>query len=497
VDINHFYNRKIEHLKNFNPIPSYFFYDLNLKTDYFISKKDKLFLNSYYGRDVFKFKRGFFTINFDWGNIANTLKWVRNWNSFISSSTSVVYAKYDYRIKNNFGGFGFSLGSDVDDLGFKHDWEIDLQTGMKFNLGVYFYRHTFGVGQLNASSVADSLSISSGLFLNSFEQGAYLESLHQWNKKWLISTGLRFSSTKTNNSFYGMPEPRVTTSYFINESQTLKFSYSVMSQYIHLAGNSGSTLPTDIWYPSTAKIKPGRSEQWSLGYNKKSFLHQSFGLNYELFYKKLINQVDFKDGALLIANSNLENEFVQGRGWAYGMEVYVDKKKEKTTGWIGYTLSWSWRQFSEINGGNRFHPKNDRRHDISVFILHQVNSRVSLSLTWVFGNGPVVTMPTGKLVYQGIKGTRYGIAPIFENRNNYRLIDYHRMDLGLIWKFKPKWGESDLTFSIYNLYDRRNAYFIYFEPTYSSVDEALITGFRAVQVSLFPILPAFTYNFRF
>ncbi|MFQ3576831.1 MAG: TonB-dependent receptor plug domain-containing protein, partial [Cytophagales bacterium] len=490
------YNDLNRNNPKFNPIPMYYFYDLNAKADYFISDKDKIFINSYYGRDVFRFRRGFFSINFDWGNTANTVKWLRTWNKKLTSSTSFVYSKYDYRIRNAFGDFGFSLRSSVDDLGLKSDWEYNLSNETKMSFGVYVMSHSFVIGQLNAGSSRDSLSLSAGKSISNIEQGAYANLEHDLTARWKVNVGLRLSSAYNSGVFYGFPEPRFSIRYRLDELSSFKASYTYMNQYLHLAGNSGATLPTDIWYPSTPRVKPERSQQWAIGYQKVSNNRKYF-ISSEVYYKDLLNQIDYRDGALLAANPRLEDEFVFGRGWSYGWEAYLEKKKGKTTGWIGYTLSWTWRQFDEINNGRKFNPKNDRRHDISAVLMRELSPRLSASLTWVFGNGPTVTMPIGKFVYQGVEGSSYGIAPIYGDRNNYRLIDYHRMDVGLVWKFKPKWGESDLTFSIYNLYDRRNAYFIYFEPVLSEVDQELITGFQAVQVSLFPMVPAFTYNFKF
>jgi hypothetical protein len=208
------------------------------------------------------------------------------------------------------------------------------------------------------------------------------------------------------------------------------------------------------------------------------------------------NQIDFRDGAQLFINPNLENEFVFGKGWSYGNEIYLEKKEGRTTGWIGYTLSWTKRRFAAINEGNPFFPRYDRRHDISTVIMHDLSRRLSLTATWVYGTGNAISLPVGRFYVQDVSGGNVRVVPEYMERNSFRMAAYHRLDLGLVWKFRPRWGESDLTFSVYNMYNRRNPYFIYFEELRDNETD-LISGFKAKQVSLFPVIPSVTYNFKF
>jgi hypothetical protein len=284
---------------------------------------------------------------------------------------------------------------------------------------------------------------------------------------------------------------------------SLKANYALMYQYAHLVSNTGASLPTDIWYPSRLSVKPQRSQQVSTGASWLLF-GGKFLLTNEVYYKWAQNQVDFRDGAQIFANPNLDQEFLFGKGWSYGNELYLEKKEGKTTGWIGYTLAWAWRRFppqrgtAGINDGRDYYPSYDRRHNLNVVLLHQLSTRVSLTASFVYTSGAPATLPAGRFPLQNVSGGNPQAVPVYPDRNTYRLIPYHRLDLGVVWKLRPvRFGtERDLTFSVYNAYDRRNAYFVYFETTRDATTRQ-INGFRARQVSLFPIIPSVTYNFKF
>jgi hypothetical protein len=228
-----------------------------------------------------------------------------------------------------------------------------------------------------------------------------------------------------------------------------------------------------------------------------------FYFSHELYYKNLRNQIDLRDGASFFVNNQLDTSFAFGRGRAYGTEFYLEKKKGKLTGWIGYTLSYTRRQFAELNFGEPFFPRYDRRHDVSVVAMYALSARISISTTWVFGSGNAISLPEARFFFQDIAGTTdpqalVNVVPLVRRRNTYRMQPYHRWDLGLVLKLKPARGESDLTFSIYNAYNRMNPFFIYFETLTAGPDgSGPIVGFRARQVSLFPVIPSVSYNFRF
>jgi hypothetical protein len=215
----------------------------------------------------------------------------------------------------------------------------------------------------------------------------------------------------------------------------------------------------------------------------------------EAYYKWINNAIDFRDGAQLFANPDLSGEFVFGKGWAYGLETYIEKKQGKTTGWIGYTLSWSWRQFDAINYGVAFHPRFDRRHDISIVIMHKLSERLSLSATWVFSTGNFATVAGGRFAFQDALPSEISATPDYIRRNDFQMPPTHRMDLGLVWKLNTTKIESDLTFSIYNAYSRRNPFFVFYDEITDAAGQTV--AFEPSLVSLFPVLPAVTYNFKF
>ncbi|MCB0640786.1 MAG: TonB-dependent receptor, partial [Phaeodactylibacter sp.] len=294
---------------------------------------------------------------------------------------------------------------------------------------------------------------------------------------------------------------------------SIKASYARMYQYIHLVSNSGISLPTDVWYPSTELVKPQISDQIAAGYAGFSLLlGKGIFLTNEYFYKWLDNQVDFVDWAELFGNDQLEQEMAIGKGRAYGVELSIEKKEGRLTGWIGYTLSKIERgEFQPVDpdaifgeGLAYFSPRYDRRHDISVVAVYELTSRLTATASFVFGSGDLYWLPTGRFTFQDTYGGQVQtVVPDYESRNNVRLPAYHRLDLGLVWKFNPRWGESDLTFNVINAYDRRNAFFLYLEPVFSETQDENGTIFQlperiaAKQVSLFPIIPSFTYNFKF
>jgi hypothetical protein len=267
-----------------------------------------------------------------------------------------------------------------------------------------------------------------------------------------------------------------------------------MYQYVQLASNSGASLPTDIWYPSTNNVRPQISDQVAVGH-QIILLGEKLFLSNEIYYKPMQHLIDFKDGAQLFVSNNLESQFVYGKGWSYGWECYLEKKTGRTTGWIGYTLSWTWRQFAAINNGDIFPARYDRRHDISIVIMHKLSERIFLSGTWVYGTGNAISLPEGRILVQGSLSSNPQIVPVYTERNAFRMPAYDRLDLGLIYKLKPKWGDADLTLSIYNVYNRKNPYFIYFQEVKNS--DGIVTNYQAKLVSLFPIIPSITFNFKF
>lgn len=488
-------NRQNKNDPDYDPIPDYYFYDLNGKYAYDLGDRDKLSISGYYGNDVFKFNDDDFNFNFNWGNSMIQTQWQHFFNTDLVAKTSLVYTKYDYQIRNFFDDFEFKIGSQVNDLTGLIDFNYypDDRNSIKFGLSAT--RHKFIVGRIKGGDSEGETSFDAGNDYKGTEWGAYISDDFKLSKAITLNGGLRLSGfINQTNYFYGL-EPRISGKFSLNEMVALKASYARMFQYIHLVSSSSATLPTDIWYPSNELVKPQISDQIAAGV---SFLsrNKKILITNEAYYKWMDRQIDFKEGAGLFLTSNLDDNFVFGKGYSYGNEVYIEKKQGKTTGWIGYTLSWTWRDFEDINNGKRFFARYDRRHDVSLVVMHQLNKRFSLSGTWVYGTGNAVTLPSGRFVLQEVENIGPKVIPIVENRNGYRMKPYHRMDLSVVYKIYPRWGESDLTFSVYNVYNRYNPYFLYIDE--EKADEGgVVTSYQGKQVSLFPIIPTLTYNFKF
>ena len=493
-------NRLSEGQEDYSPIPDYYFYDLNAKLSYNIGRNDNLTLSGYYGRDFFGFDDDDFKFGFDWGNTMGTLRWRHKFNNNLYATTSLHSTSYEYNIRNEIDVFQLSLTSAIRDYSFKTDFDLFLKGGHGIKFGAMATHHHFTVGRLSFQATDSTLNLGAGTSFNAAEFGAYASDDYAVNAQLSLNYGLRLSGFRSNKTYIAL-EPRFAAKYNLNESTSLKASFASMMQYVHLVSNSGASLPTDVWYPSTAGVKPQRSQQAAAGVSKL-FGRGRYLLTNEVYYKWMRNQLDFRDGANLFVNDSLQNEFLFGLGRSYGNEIYLEKIKGRTTGWIGYTLSWTYRKFDgnnpldDINGGRWFPTRYDRRHDLSLVVVHQLNKRLSLTGAFVFSSGSPFSIPVARFAFQDVEGKGTSIVPIYEDRNSYRLSPYHRLDLSAVLKLKPKHGESDLTFSVYNVYNRRNPYFVYFDQV-KDQERNDILGFQAKQVSLFPIIPSVTYNFKF
>lgn len=505
-------NRANEGNEDFSPIPDYFFYDLNAKVNFQLSDKDRLFLSGYFGRDVFGFSSDFFNFDFDWGNATGTARWNHVFNPKLFANTTFTYSDYQYNINNQITGFSFGLGSNIADASLKTDFFYAANNQHTIRFGAMATHHTFTVGRLQAGSDDGVVSFSAGQEFQGVEFGAYVSDEMELSEALSVNAGLRFSGFNNDGKTYVGLEPRVAARYKLSERWALKSSYARMYQYLHLIANAGVALPTDIWYPSTQRVQPQRSDQVATG--ASYLLGSQYFLNFELYYKWLDNQLQFVDGAQIFVNDELEDEFAVGEGRAYGMEFSIEKKEGRLTGWIGYTLALTRLQnfetldpngrfAQESEGFGPFNPIYDLRHDISVVALYELSKRWTASATFVYGSGDLTWLPPGRFTFQDVPGAGFeAVVPDYRERNNFRLPAYHRLDLGLVYKFFPKWGESDLTLSVVNAYDRRNAFFIFFEPEFEGEESNtgginIPTRIAANQVSLFPILPSLTWNFQF
>lgn len=485
-----------------------YFYDLNAKFNYRISKKDRLYLSGYFGRDKLGFEDVF---GIDWGNATATARWNRIVNDKLFSNTSFIFSSYDYKISIKSGDVDFNIISKIQDFNVKQEFQYFANTRNKIKFGANIIHHTITPGQIEANS-SSGLAIEKINPLKSIESAAFINNDWSASENLNVSYGVRLTGfsvlgngsdaftydengdvTSTanyrNNAFvktYLIVEPRISASYSYSKTASFKAAYARNAQNIHLLSNSTSASPTDVWLSTTLNTKPEIADQISAGWFK-NFKDNAYEFNVETYYKSMLNQIDYKNGANTQANERLEGELLYGIGRAYGLELILKKKSGKFTGWIGYTLSRTERKINGINENNWYVAKQDRTHDVSVVGMYEINKKLTVSALFVFYTGNAVTFPTGKYEVNG--ETQFS----YTERNAARMPNYHRLDLGLTWirknteKFESSWN-----FSVYNAYARENAYSIEFRQS-----ETDPTKTEAVQTTLFRLVPAITYNFKF
>lgn len=495
----------------------YYFYDLNAKVNYRFSEKDRLYLSGYFGRDVFNFnnaKRSFKS-NIPWGNSTATLRWNHVFGPRLFSNTTLLYNDYKFKFAAAQDNFEIALSSGIRDGSMKIDFDYypmpfhkvkfgGLITYHKFIPNVVTGRQDSVIFKPNNESlkyalekalyiqddwdINDVLKINYGLRWSSFSQiGPYTRYVRDADRNKLDSTV--YKSLENIKTYNGI-EPRFTLRYTLDATTSLKASVSRNFQFIHLVSNASSTLPTDLWVPSTFRVRPQLSWQYAAGVFK-NFRNNEYETSVEVYYKNMQNQIEYKEG-YTPGLSDPEEEFVFGKGWSYGSEFFVNKIQGKLTGWVGYTLSWTWRKFAALNDGEKFPAKYDRRHDLSVVATYAHNPRWRFGSVFVYGTGNATSLPERFYIVEGVLTQEYSSI------NQYRLPAYHRLDLSATYTPKSKPGkklQSNWVFSIYNVYSRKNPYFIYYDQTGSAYNGTLKV--EALQVSLFPILPSVTWNFKF
>lgn len=501
-------NKASQAKENYQPIPDYYFYDLSAKVHARLGEHDQLSFSGYTGQDRFSFSAEKLSFDFLWGNRVGILQWKHDYSGDLSHNAGISYSGYQYSFGNKYDDKVSGVGSGINDVSLfmNFDWHVSPRHSLSF--GVQLTNHMFDVlrqEEENTDRISDNQEDEKN-GLMTLEGAVYVADVFQVNERLTIDAGLRISGFTGINSLpqpgdtastaagYVAPEPRVSLRYRALPVLALKAGYSKANQYVHLVSSSGSSLPANFWYPSNSRIKPQTAEQYALGADLL-LADGKLLLSNEVYYRGMRNQIDFRDGAEIFGNPEVTRDLVFGKGQAYGNEFYLEKKGGKTTGWIGYTLSWTYRKFDEINGGKMFPSTNDRRHDVSLVLSQELSRRFHFTGNWVFCSGNVTTLPQSRVLLQGQRGGNPYMVPVYAKRNSYRMENYHRLDLGLVYKFEPRWGKADLTLGVYNVYNRRNPYFIYFEHEKQEVKEEL--KFIARQVSLFPVLPSISFNYSF
>ena len=497
----------------------YYFYDLNGKVNHKINDNNRLFLSLYHGKDraYIRYSERLYgyTESFDsdltWGNSIVALRWNNIVSPKLFANYTATFSKYKFSTGFKFesddpnsGEFNkseFVYFSGINDYGVKADFDFFPKPDHYIRFGGGYTYHVFSPG-VNETSFSDQLSNislrygSDDVYAN--ELFTYVEDDWRVSDKFKMNVGLHHAAFFVQGRTYQGLQPRFSARYLINSKLSVKASYAKMYQFLHLLTNVGIGLPTDLWLPATDAVKPQTSDQVALGLSHD--IGSDYALSGEVYYKWMNNLIEYKDGASFQGSgANWENLVESGDGTAYGLELLFEKKRGAITGWIGYTLSWSWRDFENLNFGEPFYYRYDRRHDIGAAATYTISDRLDIGVVWVYGTGNAISLPTTRfnnytnlpsIDPTGNSGSSFFNADYFENRNDYRMPAYHRLDFVFNINKDTKYGERTWSLGLYNAYNRQNPFFLYF----SSDD----FGKRGLyQISLFPVLPAITYSFKF
>jgi hypothetical protein len=481
-----------------NVLP-YYFYDANLKLNYTVSDKDRLFVSGYVGDDVLKANvqgdsGAFFNGGFKLGNFTSTVRWNHVYNAKLFSNISLIHTRFRYDVEASIPGNSFLTKSRIADFGGKADYSYFKDPDHTFRYGMQFTTHVFRPNVVSTSGeISDFLRSDEGKKIYTHEFGLYGNYEVQLDSLWRVAGGMRLSVLGAPGKTYVSPEPRASATWNFKENQSLKFSYARMTQYVHLVSSSSVALPTDLWYPVTKAVKPIYSDQIAAGYNF-NFRKLKTMITVEGYYKWMQNLIEYREGAVLILNNNYEDELVEGKGRAYGFEFFAQRTEGKLTGWIGYTLSWSTRQFDELNNGNLFFAKFDRRHDFSFVGSWDITKRITFAAVWVFSTGQRFTPITGNFLMPNSSLTSVDVLPIYADKNSIQLPSAHRLDVNFVFKSRDdrKWmiWQGEWSIGAYNLYNRAQPYKI-------EVAEDGNGGFKYQAKGLFGFIPSVAYNFKF
>ncbi len=502
-------------------VVGYFFDDVNAKINYHITPKDRVYLSFYTGKDKFYANFGQNEPTFEdrlkaglgWGNVTTALRSNHIINPKLFANTTLTYSRYRFQTTNGFesrslvGGevrsedkFDLSYFSGIDDVAAKIDFDYMPSPDHYVRFGASTIYHTFRPGDFRSSFSAfeqggDTISFAADYIqpnVRATEFALYGEDDWKINTQWRVNYGLHISGFTQGDQPYFSIQPRLNARYLFGQGWSLKTGFSTMRQYIHLLTNETIGLPTDLWLPTTQRIRPQDAWQTALGAAK------TFGKDYEcsieVYYKEMKNVIAFKEGASLLQFQNWEERVSQGDGTAYGAEFFVQKKTGKLSGWIGYTLSWATRQFEDINFGEEFPYKYDRRHDFEITGSYQFTKRFSLAASWVYATGNAVTFPNSR--YLGPAGAYSNYLQEVTHtpeRNNFRMPSYNRLDVGFDFTKKKRRYTRTWAFGAYNTYNRKNPFFLFTE------DELVNGQPKTVlkKAALFPIIPYFAWSFKF
>ncbi|MEA4982162.1 MAG: TonB-dependent receptor [Paludibacter sp.] len=533
----------------------YYFYDLNVKLSHKISDNDRLYASLYTGDDIIytNFRNSYSSytdetkkisytntsrmkLNWNWGNIVSSLRWNHIVNNQLFMNATAAYTRYRFdmgvgtsdkntttftdSVSRQSSDINIGYKSGIEDFTAKIDYDYAPHPDHDVKFGANYTYHTFrpgvSVAQMNEKDnehINEFDTVIGDKDVFSHESMIYAEDNISIGYALKLNLGLHYSIFNVQKETYHALQPRISMRMLANDDLSFKAGYAAMTQYVHLLSNSYVSLPTDLWVPVTKRIEPMRSHQYSAGvfYNYKDVIDFSV----EGYYKSMHNLIEYKDGATFLGSSTgWEDKVVMGDGWSYGIEFLAQKTVGKTTGWIGYTWSKSERLFNrpgqELNYGRIFPAKYDRRHDFSIVVSHKFSEKIDLAATWVYSTGNTGTLAmqqyaAGIIPEENISGD-YGVVSQYtsseldhiSSRNNYRFNPYHRLDLGVNFHKKKKYGTRTWNISVYNAYSNNNPFLVYPKETgtWNPVTGTNITKKSFVQISVFPIIPSVSYSYK-
>jgi len=498
----------------------YYFYDVNAKVNHRFSASNRVFFSLYTGDDRFYNREddGSASTNFGWGNITSTLRWDHVFDGELFGSATLRYSRYQFDVNANNdvedGSYTLAYRSGIRDVGLKAHGDYDPNPRHAVRTGLDLTYHRFRPGATQYKNEGESnpsldTTIVPSDPVRAVDASVYVEDDVTWTEQFKTNVGLRASGFFVQGDRYLSVQPRLSARYLLPNDWALKGSYAWMRQPIHLLTNSSVGLPTDLWVSSTDEVPPERSHQVAMGISR-SFLDHGLDVSVEGYGKLMRGLIEYEQGASfsLTTSAGWEDQIETGRGWAYGTELLVRRKRGRVTGWLGYTISWTRRQFDALNDGEPFPFRYDRRHDLTATASYELTDITTLTGTWTYRTGTAVTLPqsryrTPELYNFGTEGFGEGgpgsdnsIADSFDDvqsygeRNGYRMRPYHRLDLGLNFKWGSPDGFHALKTGVYNAYNRKNPFFLITEETESG-------ALQGTSISVLPVVPYVSYRFKF
>ena len=500
----------------------YYFYDLNAKVNHIFNQNNRLYLSFYGGDDTGKFRNkntGYTGVSnsesteeggLGWGNRIGAIRWNHVFNQRLFANFTGTVTRYRFRVFSDservyypnpgeeptVDTYTSDYYSGIRDFALKADFEFIPNPEHYLRWGGMIINHRFTPGVFVSKENTESTIREGADPSDSDEYSLYVEDDFSVGDRLKFNLGTHFSGFSVDGKSYTSLQPRASARYLVNPTSSVKLSYVQMAQFIHLLTNAGLGLPTDLWVPATERIGPQESWQVSAGYFKN--IRPGLEFSAEAYYKDMQGVIEYVDGAsYLNTTEDWQDKVAVGEGRSYGLELLLQKKIGRTTGWIGYTLSKTERRFDEVNFGEWFPFRYDRRHDISIAAVHKLSDRIDISGTWVFGTGNHITVPTQRYQHDisviNDTNTIYGGVYLdhIESRNNFQMKNYHRLDLGVNFHKEKKWGRRTWNVSVYNVYSRLNPFYMDISYNYD------IQRNQMRQVSLFPIIPSVSYRFTF